>query len=159
MVLFNQKNAIFCSVILLASLFLMLTQYCKKKSLAEKELPVSRSNNTEIKSFSLAGELGIIPKITSSDLPIYVYVDLNTDITSLAPQVVLMDEKASLSPKTEDLQDFTNPVFYTVRAEDGETQQSYEIRVTKVDLNVRIRSFEVLGSISTEIIEKEEGNK
>ncbi len=53
----------------------------------------------------------------------------NTDITALAPTITL-PPGASVSPASGEKKDFTNPVTYTVTAEDG-TKQTYTVTVTK----------------------------
>lgn len=50
----------------------------------------------------------------------------STDRTSLAPEIVITG--ASISPASGTAQDFTNPVTYTVTAEDG-TTQAYTVYV------------------------------
>ncbi|MEK7219085.1 MAG: DUF5018 domain-containing protein [Patescibacteria group bacterium] len=57
-------------------------------------------------------------------------VPLDTNTTSLAPMISISD-KASVSPNNNVAQDFTNPVVYTVTAEDGSIQ-TYTVTVKKV---------------------------
>ncbi|MDO8659269.1 MAG: DUF5018 domain-containing protein, partial [Candidatus Parcubacteria bacterium] len=57
-------------------------------------------------------------------------VPLDTDITNIAP-IILLSDKATVSPNSNVAQDFTNPMVYTVTAEDGSTQ-TYTVTVKKV---------------------------
>src|SRR3989344_112937 len=59
---------------------------------------------------------------------IEISVPFGTDITALAP-VIRISGGASVSPASEEEQDFTNPVSYAVTAEDGDTE-TYEITVS-----------------------------
>lgn len=51
-----------------------------------------------------------------------------TDVTALQPTIVVSD-LATVSPASGEEQDFTDPVTYTVTAED-ETTQEYVVTVT-----------------------------
>lgn len=52
----------------------------------------------------------------------------DTDLTKLKPQIST-SEKAIISPKSGQEQDFTNPIVYTVTAENGSTRQ-YKVSIT-----------------------------
>ena len=66
--------------------------------------------------------------INESAKTIKVDVPEETDVTSLAPIITLSD-KATVSPVSGMAQDFTNPVVYTVTAENGSTAK-YTVTVT-----------------------------
>lgn len=51
----------------------------------------------------------------------------DTEVTKLKPEIAV-SEKATISPKSGQEQDFTNPVIYTVMAENGTTRQ-YKVSV------------------------------
>lgn len=68
--------------------------------------------------------VGIINEVNRT---ISLSVPFGTNITSLFPNVVM--NGVSISPNTGKLQDFTNPVTYTVTAADGSTQ-AYTVTVT-----------------------------
>ncbi len=66
--------------------------------------------------------------INQTNHTIAVTMPAGTNVTSLTPSITVSD-KASVSPASGAAQDFTNPVTYTVTAEDG-TQQTYIVTVT-----------------------------
>lgn len=74
---------------------------------------------------------GLTPKVTGvideTDHTISVVVPFGTDITELAPTVIV-SSGASVSPDNNVAQNFTNPVIYTVTAEDKSTQ-TYTVTV------------------------------
>ncbi|OWW24558.1 hypothetical protein B4Q04_14670 [Zobellia sp. OII3] len=76
----------------------------------------------EITLFSINGTEGVI-----SGTDITVNLPSGTDVKSLAPTITFIGE--TLSPESEVEQDFTDPVSYTVTAEDG-TTQDYVVTVT-----------------------------
>lgn len=59
---------------------------------------------------------------------ISVTVPFGTDVTSLAPDILFTG--ASISPNRGAPQDFTNPVVYTVTAEDSSLTRDYTVTVT-----------------------------
>ncbi|WP_271783833.1 BspA family leucine-rich repeat surface protein [Aquimarina algiphila] len=74
------------------------------------------SDLNEITSFSINETQGTIDnKIITLEL------DTGTDITALTP--VIEHTGASIAPANGAIQDFTNPVVYTVVAENGDTQE------------------------------------
>ena len=58
---------------------------------------------------------------------ITVEVPVGTDVTKLAPAITISEE-ATVSPASGEVMNFTNPVTYTVTAEDGSTA-SYKVTV------------------------------
>ncbi len=88
---------------------------------------LSASSKCDITSFSINGKLGIIDTIANT---INVRMHLNTDLTNLTPTVITSD-LATYTPLTA--QNFTNPVQYTVTAQDG-TQKTYTVSVQLVNM-------------------------
>jgi PKD repeat protein len=80
------------------------------------------STEKEITSFIVNGVAGTITGTT-----IDVVLPEGTDLTTLSP--VIIHTGASISPESETSQDFTNPVIYTVTAQD-QTIQTYTVNVT-----------------------------
>ncbi|MBS6195685.1 MAG: DUF5018 domain-containing protein [Clostridiales bacterium] len=89
--------------------------------------PVPASTNAEITSFKIGEWEGKI----GSDKKIEVTVPYGTDVKSLTPKIEI-SEKATCSPAPEKAADFTNPVTYTVTAEDG-TTAAYIVTVIIAD--------------------------
>ncbi|MBA6316357.1 PKD domain-containing protein [Cellulophaga baltica] len=85
------------------------------------------STEKEITSFIVNGVAGTITGTT-----IDVVLPEGTDLTALAP--VIIHNGASISPESETSQDFTNPVIYTVTAQD-QTIQTYTVNVTVPSAN------------------------
>ncbi|MBO0593404.1 Ig-like domain-containing protein [Cellulophaga sp. E16_2] len=73
------------------------------------------STEKEITSFIVNGVAG-----TPSGTSINLVLPEGTDLTALSP--VIIHTGASISPESETSQDFTNPVEYTVMAQDGSIQ-------------------------------------
>ncbi|MFI8604323.1 beta strand repeat-containing protein, partial [Cellulophaga baltica] len=80
------------------------------------------STEKEITSFIVNGIAGTI-----TGTIIDVLLPEGTDLTALAP--VIIHNGASISPESEVNQDFTNPIIYTVTAQD-ETIQAYTVNCT-----------------------------
>lgn len=85
------------------------------------------SSEKKITSFKLAG-LNIYGTITENPKTIVALVPAGTDVTSLVP-IITISEKATISPASGVPTDFTNPVTYTVTAEDG-SKATYIATVT-----------------------------
>lgn len=80
--------------------------------------------------FSAAGVNGTIneaAKTVSLELP------PSEDITAVAPTVVV-SEGATVSPASGEVQDFTNPVVYTVTDKSGSVKNTYTVTMTQVEL-------------------------
>jgi len=95
---------------------LVLLSGCKKESSEKKIL-----------SFSFASP-AVEATITESAKTIVATVPLGTNVTALVP-VITVSNKATVNPASGIPQDFTNPVTYTVTAEDG-SQAVYTATVT-----------------------------
>ncbi|WP_233268491.1 PKD domain-containing protein [Cellulophaga sp. L1A9] len=80
------------------------------------------SSEKEITSFIVNGVAGTINGTT-----IDVVLPEGTDVTALAP--IIIHTGVSISPESETSQDFTNPVIYTVTAQD-QTIQEYTVTLT-----------------------------
>ncbi len=86
--------------------------------------------------------------IDESNHTISLTVPFGTNITALAPTIAL-STGASVSPASGAAQDFTNPVVYTVTAENSSTQE-YTVRVVIAD-KIRNPVIIVPGLLGTEI--------
>ncbi|MFD2613932.1 endo-1,4-beta-xylanase [Paenibacillus gansuensis] len=78
------------------------------------------STSKEITGFTLAGQTGETT-IDAASRTITVHVPYGTDITALKPAVTV-SEKAAVIPVSGEAVDFTQPVVYSVKAEDGSIQ-------------------------------------
>ncbi len=85
----------------------------------------TRSSAKAITGFTLSGVDGTI---SETDHTIAVTLPYATDVTSLTPTITV-SANATVSPASGTSQDFTNPVTYTVTAE-NESMQTYTITVT-----------------------------
>ncbi|MDR2926722.1 MAG: DUF5018 domain-containing protein, partial [Cytophagaceae bacterium] len=77
--------------------------------------------------FALPPAVGVIDEAAKT---IVVDVPAGTDVKALAPVIVMSSPVAKVSPGNGVPNDFTNPVSYTVTAEDGSTA-SYTVTVRK----------------------------
>lgn len=104
----------------------------------------------EISSFTFA-DPDVTGVISQDEKTISVTVPSGTDLTSLKPSVV--HNGASVSPASGQAQDFTNPVTYTVTANDG-TTQSYKVSVkTTAGSSKEITSFSFSNPAATGLID------
>lgn len=85
------------------------------------------SDEKEILSFKFV-DIGVTGTINQSTRTILAVVPYGTDVTSLAPTIEI-SAKASVSPASGIPNNFTNPVVYTVTAEDG-SKATYTVTVT-----------------------------
>ena len=108
------KRLIKTTIMVLAALVLLAG--CKKESSEKKIL-----------SFSFASP-AVEATITESAKTIVATVPVGTNVTALVP-VITISDKATVNPGSGIPQDFTNPVTYTVIAEDG-SQAVYTATVT-----------------------------
>jgi len=83
------------------------------------------NSEKQITEFSIDGNKAEIDQAGKT-----VKLDLiqGTDLTKLKPEIKISD-KASVNPASGTEMDFTNPVTYTVTAEDGSTQE-YSVNIT-----------------------------
>ena len=113
------------SIVILA--ILMVLSSCQKKS-SEKE----------ILSFQFAN-----PDVTAdicSDGRIEAEMPYGTDLTNLTP-IITISDKATISPLSGEPMDFTNPVTYTVTAEDGSQSVYLAVVTNEKNSEKRILAF------------------
>ncbi|MFA5009121.1 MAG: DUF5018 domain-containing protein [Candidatus Paceibacterota bacterium] len=91
---------------------------------------VDKSTKT-IVSFDLATP-EVVGGVDNTAHTVTIAVPNGTDVTALTPTIVI--NGASISPDTGVAQDFTNPVTYTLTANDASTQD-YTVTVTVVEAN------------------------
>ncbi|MDG6243564.1 MAG: S8 family serine peptidase, partial [Methanolobus sp.] len=89
---------------------------------------VTSSSSKSITAFSFT-DPAVAGDIKEAARTVNVEVPYGTDVTSLTPTIV--HTGASIIPENGVAQNFTNPVTYTVTAEDG-TTQSYTVTVTSL---------------------------
>ncbi|GAB3541492.1 DUF5018 domain-containing protein [Spirosoma fluminis] len=89
-----------------------------------------KSSEKQITAFSFAALNPAVQASTDQTTrKITATVPASTDLTKLVPTLTV-SSKASVSPASGVAQNFTNPVSYTVTAEDG-SKQEYEVKVDK----------------------------
>lgn len=88
----------------------------------------SASTETNITSFVLAEQTGPAVIDTTSHT-VTVEVAYGTDLTTLTPTIEV-SAGATIAPASGAVTDFTNPVTYTVTAQDGTTTQDWTVTVT-----------------------------
>lgn len=108
-----------CFLFLLGTLFILAIS-CKKD--------VDKSTEKQLFEFSIgtlgANAQGVVDEAAKT---VTLKADAGTDVTKLVP-IMKISEGASVSPASGVAQDFTNPVTYTVIAEDG-SKQLYTVKV------------------------------
>jgi hypothetical protein len=87
------------------------------------------SNEAEILSFTLA-EQTAPAVINNAAATVDIEVAYGTDVTGLTPTITISNG-ASISPQSGVVQNFTNPVSYTVTAEDDATIKIWTVTVTQ----------------------------
>lgn len=91
------------------------------------DFTVSLNIEANIVDFMVPGMIGG-PMINTGNFTVTAYVVAGTDLTNLMPDIVV-STGASISPASGLVQDFTNPVTYTVTAQAGNSQ-AWEVVVT-----------------------------
>jgi len=125
-----QRALFFCSVLALAGVLVLAG--CPNE--------VEKSNEKNITGFSIGNAAGAVKTDEIS-----VIVPAGTNLASLSPTIKI-SEGASVTPKSEEENDFTNPTTYVVKAENG-TTKSYVVTVTvKVDPSTILNSITILSS-------------
>lgn len=110
---------------------------------------VINSSEKSILSFSFLS-LGVTGTINESLRTISVKVPAGSNITALVPSITV-SSKAKINPLSGVTQNFTNPILYTVTAEDG-SMKTYTVTVVKdqaVEKAITAFSFSSLGVIGT----------
>jgi len=104
------------------------------------------SSNKQITAFSFI-EPSTTGVINETAKTIVIDVSLGTDITVLVPTIVVSD-RATVSPASGVMQNFTNPVTYTVTAEDGSTA-NYTVTVTSSTVKFTAAEQQKINTIKT----------
>jgi len=84
----------------------------------------------EIINFHIAGQSGA-SRINKKTRSVQVFMPTGSDITAVAPEIHLLNGY-SIEPQSQQVQDFTMPVVYTVRAPEG-TLIPWTVYVTVLD--------------------------
>jgi len=105
---------------------------------------LTESIATDITSFSLAAQTGAAT-INATNHTVIIEVAYSTDVTNLAPSITL-SYGATISPTSLTARDFTNPVSYTVTAEDETTTQEWTVTVTVDETPVPVNNAVVSGN-------------
>lgn len=113
---------------------------------SDEEITSPLSNQNQIISFIVSGESSVINNVENTVLATIP----ERVLTSLSPTIIISNG-ATISPASGVSQDFSNPVTYTVTAEDGSTV-SYSVTVTSTILT--IFSFTISGT-TYEFVEEE----
>ncbi len=92
-------------------------------------IAVLQNSNTDILNFELTTISFSNIQIDSDNHEVNVVVGDDSDITSVLTEITL-PIGASIAPQAVAVQDFTNPVVYTVTATDGFTTQDWLVSVT-----------------------------
>ncbi|MBO3116377.1 PCMD domain-containing protein [Winogradskyella sp. DF17] len=80
------------------------------------------SSFKEIKAFDLPGQAGVTT-INSDERTVIIPMSEEANLSSITPSRIEISNLASISPTVNDVQDFSEPVIYTVTAEDNSTAQ------------------------------------
>ena len=92
-----------------------------EEEIVDEELIEAKDTEKEITIFNLLLTPEVTGIIDQETHTIALDVPFGTDLTSIRP-LIIYSYTAKMSPSSGVLQDFTNPVIYTVTAEDGSTQ-------------------------------------
>ncbi len=111
------KNRYFFSLLALIFSITQLTQ-CTKE-----DKPDEKSKEASIISFELGTYKG---KLNSTSF--IIEVPYGTDINSLSAKVEL-SEKATIKPDPKTVKDWSNPLSFTVTAENGKDSKKYTVEV------------------------------
>lgn len=104
-------------------LFIMIFTNCVK------EHQFGKSNINEIFFFNLSQQVGSA-EINKDSLTIKIKVSAQANISSLYLDSVYLSSYSTISPGIKTIMDFTNPVNYTLTAENG-SKKVYVVTVTK----------------------------
>lgn len=88
------------------------------------------SSEAEITAFSIPQQVSAAT-INSTNGTISVVVNTGTAVTALVPTITL-SAAATVNPASGVAQDFTNPVTYTVTAQNGTTTKNWTVTVTEL---------------------------
>lgn len=94
--------------------------------------PEAKSSAKSIESFSFKTVNPVATAVVNvTDKTIKAVLPTGTDLTKLSP-TISVSAKATISPSTGTMQDFSKPVLYTITAEDGSSEQ-YTASVSFLD--------------------------
>lgn len=94
------------------------------------------SNEKQILSFELnIDNESFIGNINHNDLTIDV--ETYKDVSNVSP-IITISENATISPNTNEIQNFNNPIEYTVTAQDG-TNSTYTVNILKREINSTVQ--------------------
>ena len=106
------------------------------------QAPTPKSAEAHILDFSIP-EQTQPAEIDYEKMTITVNVPFGTDVTALTPEIEI-SAGASVSPASGEAQDFSQPVKYTVTAEDGKSRSEYTVTVSVAKSSeARLLSFRV----------------
>ncbi len=105
---------------------------------------LEKNDETDITGFTVPNQVGT-SAIDAAAHTVALTMPYGTDVTALAPSITLSDG-ATISPTTA--QDFTNPVRYTVTAQDGATTQDWTVTVSlEKNDETDITAFSIPGQV------------
>jgi hypothetical protein len=78
--------------------------------------------------------------INTNDQTVHVVVETGTDLTQLIPEIYI-SAASTIDPPGGSMQDFTNPVTYTVTSENGQTVKDW---LVSVDITTSIKEYGML---------------
>lgn len=120
---------------------ILLVSLCFILFSCSKDVATSQSNDKAIVSFQVYNYDATIDEYEKS---IYLTLPIGSNLNEIEPTIKI-SRKATISPASGVTQDFSNPIIYTVQAEDGSKQQyTVNIALTKSSL-ARIESFAIDG--------------
>lgn len=86
------------------------------------------SNSAELIGFDIPDQTNSL--IDRENMTITVSMPYGTDISALVPSIILIDDKASVSPESGLAQDFSaGDLFYTVSAESGTVKENWTVKL------------------------------
>ena len=124
-------------IVIIAALGFMGWYFSRTNSITSQTgagISKTKSSEKSITSFSFAGiDLGGNELIDNNSHTITVMVPKGTNLTGLTP-IILVAGNAKISPDSGAVQNFTDPVVYTVTAQDG-SSQNYTVTLKKLTGN------------------------
>jgi len=108
----------------------------------------SPSNEAEILAFDIPSQLS--STINSTNATVDIIMPLGTDVTNLIPTITV-SPFATINPASGVAQDFTNPVTYTVTAQDNSTKIWTVTVTTQLNNQAEIVSFDIPNQVSSTI--------
>ncbi len=146
----SQKSTITWIIVVIVVIVIIILGwwwYSASQSPSTSNTPTQSTQTSQalITSFSLVGGLnptadGVIDNNNSA---IMLEVPKGTDVTKLTPTIVVSNG-GTVSPASGMMEDFTNPVTYTVTGQDGSTQ-TYTVTVTIATDSVSVSSKTGIG--------------